>query len=102
MAFCQTAVYRLACFEFLKIGYWWSWKMTFFGFWLLGFSTFFLFHLNENQPVFHMRYRLFLHCGWFLQNLEKDFIRTIMRTTVATKRPFLFSTQWSVLRASNR
>ena len=74
MAFCQTAVYRLACFEFLKIGYWWSWKMTFFGFWLLGFSI--LFFPNENQLGVHMRYHLFLHYGWFLQNLGKDFIQT--------------------------
>ena len=31
----------------------------------------------------HMRYHLFLHCGWFLQNLRKDFIPTNMHTTVA-------------------
>ena len=30
-----------------------------------------------------MRYHLFLHNGWFLQNLGKDFIRTNMHTTVA-------------------
>ena len=29
-----------------------------------------------------MRYHFFLHYGWFLQKLEKDFIRTIMHTTV--------------------
>ena len=29
---------------------------------------------NENQLVVHMRYHLFLHYGWFLQNLGKDFI----------------------------
>ena len=27
--------------------------------------------LNENHHGFHMRYRLFLHYEWFLQNLEK-------------------------------
>ena len=34
-----------------------------------------------------MRYRLFLHYGWLLQNLEKDFIGTFMHTTV----PYLTS-----------
>ena len=29
-----------------------------------------------------MRYHLFLHYGWFLQNLGKDFIPTNMHTTV--------------------
>ena len=32
-----------------------------------------------------MRYHLFLHYGWFLQNLGKDFIRTNMHTTVGSK-----------------
>ena len=31
-----------------------------------------------------MRYRLFLHYGWFFQNLAKGFIRTYMHTTVHT------------------
>ena len=31
-----------------------------------------------------MRYHFFLHYGWFLQNLGKDFIRTNMHTTVCT------------------
>ena len=38
--------------------------------------------LNENYLDFHMSYRLFLHYGWFLQNLEKDFIPTLLHTTV--------------------
>ena len=42
----------------------------------------FLIFPNENQLGFHMRYRLFLHYGWFLQNLEKDFIPTNMHTNV--------------------
>ena len=29
-----------------------------------------------------MRYHFFLHYGWFLQNLEKDFIPTLLHTTV--------------------
>ena len=37
---------------------------------------------NKNQLCFHMRYHLFLHYGWFLQNLEKDFIPTLLHTTV--------------------
>ena len=58
--------------------------MTFFGFGLLGFSkkNFVDFFPNENQLGFHMRYHLFLHYGWFLQNLKKDFIRTNMNTAV--------------------
>ena len=38
---------------------------------------------NENQHGFHMRYHLFLQKGCFLQDLEKDFIPTIMHTTVS-------------------
>ena len=30
-----------------------------------------------------MRYHFLLHYGWFLQNLEKDFIPTLLHTTVA-------------------
>ena len=41
-----------------------------------------LLHLNENKQPVHMRYHLFLHYGWFLQNFGKDFIRTNMHTTV--------------------
>ena len=57
-----------------------------FGFWLLGFSKkiFFLLFPNENYIGFHMRYHLFLHYGWFLQNIDKDIIRTNMHTTVAS------------------
>ena len=60
-----------------------------FGFWLLGFSKkiFFLLFPNENYIGFHMRYHLFLHYGWFLQNIEKDFIRTNMHTTVSLHLP---------------
>jgi hypothetical protein len=41
---------------------------------------FFALSLDNKQPV-HMRYHLFLHYGWFPQNLGKDFIRTNMHTT---------------------
>ena len=41
-----------------------------------------VFFPNENQLGFHIRYHLFLHYGWFLQNLEKDFIGTNLHTTV--------------------
>ena len=51
---------------------------NFFGCWLFGFSYFF-------ELGFHMRYHLFLHYGWFLQNLGKDFIRTNMHTTVYSR-----------------
>ena len=43
---------------------------------------FFLRHLNGNKQPFHLRHHLFLHYGWFLQNLGKEFIRTNMHTTV--------------------
>ena len=36
----------------------------------------------KNNLAVHIRYHLFLHYGWFLQNLGKDFIRTNMHTTV--------------------
>ena len=42
----------------------------------------FLFFINEKTKGFHMRYHSFLHYGWFLQNLGKDFIPTNMHTTV--------------------
>ena len=31
-----------------------------------------LYHLKENKQPVHMRYHLFLHYGWFHQNLEED------------------------------
>ena len=65
---------------------WQSWKMTFcfvFLFLVIGvFKICFLFFRNENHHGFHMRQRLFLHYGWFLQNLEEGFIRTNMHTNV--------------------
>ena len=48
-------------------------------------------HLNENKQPIHMRYHLFLHYGWFLHNLGKDFIRTNMHTT-ALIEPWLSRT----------
>ena len=36
----------------------------------------------KNKLAVHMRYHFFLHYGWFLQNLGKDFIPSIMHTTV--------------------
>ena len=59
--------------------------MSFFESAILNFffkKNFFLLHLNENKQPVHMRYHLFLHYGWFLQNLGKDFIQTNMHTTV--------------------
>ena len=53
--------------------------MTFF---LGGNFEFFLLQFNEKTKGFHMRYHLYLHYGWFLQNLGKDFIQTNMHTTV--------------------
>ena len=64
---------------------WRSWKMTFF----MGgnFDFFFCFISMKINFFFHMRYHLFLHYGWFLQNLGKDFIRTNMHTTVLLEIP---------------
>ena len=36
----------------------------------------------KNNLAVHMRYHLFLHYGWFLQNLGKDFIPSTMHTTI--------------------
>ena len=55
---------------------------TLFWFWFFKRKMFFLI---ENHHGFHMRCRLFLHYGWCLQNLGKDFIRTNMHTTVCMK-----------------
>jgi hypothetical protein len=46
-----------------------------FGFWLLGFEFFFFFFFSQwKSACLNMRYHLFLHYGWFLQKLGKDFI----------------------------
>ena len=42
----------------------------------------FLLHVNESKQPVHMRYHLFQHYGWFLQNLGKYYIPTNMYTTV--------------------
>ena len=39
----------------------------------------------KNNLAVHMRYHLFSHYGWFLQNLGKDFIPSIMHTPVREK-----------------
>ena len=49
---------------------------------------------NKNQLGFHMRYHFFLHHGWFVQNLGKDFISTIICTRLyvfSTKNRFVLS-----------
>ena len=79
-------------FSWKNIENWRSWKMSFFcaGHFETFFSkkkNFFCFNLNENKQPVHMRCHLFLHNGWFLQNLGTDFIRTNMHTTVPV--PFL-------------
>ena len=63
---------------------WRSWKIDIFfvscfGYWVFQKKCFFI---NEKTKGFHMRYHSFLHYGWFLQNLGKDFIPTNMHTTV--------------------
>ena len=47
-----------------------------------GGDVFKFFFPTENILTVHMKYHLFLHCGWFPQNLGLDFIRTNMHTTV--------------------
>ena len=75
--------------KFLKknIQNWRSWKMTFFwvGHFEFFFSNknwFFIFFPMKNNLAVLMRYHLFLQYGWLLQNLGKDFIQSIMHTTV--------------------
>ena len=68
--------------------------MTFgFGFWLLGFSKKYIF------CFFSMKITLaFIRCivhRWFLQNLEKGFIRTNMHTTVIMQEPN-YRKSWNV------
>ena len=60
-------------------------------FWVIRFFKkfcFFLLFINEKTKGFHMRYHSFLHYGWFLQNLGKDFIPTNMHTTVSRGKLF--------------
>ena len=56
-------------------------------FWFLVIGLFkkklFCFFSMKNTKEVHMRQRLFLHYGWFLQNLEKGFIQSDMHTTAA-------------------
>ena len=61
---------------------WRSWKMTFF--WVGHFfqKKRFIFSQMKNNLGVHMRYHLFPHYEWFLQNLGKDFIPSIMHKTV--------------------
>ena len=47
--------------------------MTIFCFWYLVFGIL-IFFPNENQFGFHMRYHLFLHYGWFLQEIGQQFL----------------------------
>ena len=55
--------------------------MTFLDF-VFKTKIFFIFFPMKNNLAVHMRYHLFLHYGWFLQNLGKDFIPSNMHTTV--------------------
>ena len=43
-----------------------------------------------------MRYHFFLHYGWFLQNFEKDFIPTLLHTTVAYRICFAKIVFWFI------
>ena len=53
--------------------------------------------LNENHLGFHMRYCLFLHHRWFLQNLGKSYIRTNMHTTAVHMELFIFKArEWQI------
>ena len=61
---------------------WRSLKMRFF--WVGHFDffffkkCFFFLHINKNKQPIHIRFHLFLHYGWFLQNHGIDFIRIDM------------------------
>ena len=60
---------------------WWSMKMTFF--WLFLVVRFFKKTFFFAFFPMKISWALFLHYGWFLQNLGKDFIRTNMHMTLA-------------------
>ena len=66
MAFCRTAWQLLE----LKNDHFCLWYVH-------GFCVFNFFASHGK-----LRYHFFLHCRWFLRNLEKDFIPTLMHTTV--------------------
>ena len=47
------------------------------------------------MKIINMRYHLFLHHRWFVQNLGKDFIPTNMHTTVLRSKMKILSNQLS-------
>ena len=62
-----------------------SWKTIFFlvghfEFFVLAILIFFASSQRKKQPI-HMRYHLFLHSGWFFQNLGIETVRTFMHRT---------------------
>ena len=65
--------------KILRIGGAGKWHFLVLGFWLLRFSKK-KFVFSQWKSAW-LSYEV-LHYGWCLQNLEKDFIRTIMHTTV--------------------
>ena len=71
----------------LRIGGAGKWGFFRVGHYLIFFfqkrKSFFCFiSMKTSSPFISGTYNLFLHYGWFLQNLGKDFIRTNMHTTV--------------------
>ena len=52
-------------------------------FWFFFKFFFIIFFPMKNNLAVHIRYYLFLHYGWFLQNLGEDFIPSIMHMTVS-------------------
>ena len=69
--------------KILRIGGAGKWGFLSWPFWFSFFKKRrILLHLNRNKQPVDMRYQLFLHYVWFLQNLGKDFIPTNMHTTV--------------------
>ena len=73
--------------KILRIGGAGKWPFFFFlsrPFWIYFFKKFYFLFFFPMQIILavHMRYHLFLHCGYFLQNLGKDAVRTNMHTTV--------------------
>ena len=64
-------------------GKWGFLSRPFWIFWGGHFEFFFASSLWKKQPI-HIRYHLFLHYGWFFQNLGKEAVRTFMHTTVPT------------------
>ena len=77
------------CKRILRIGGSGKWRFVF-CYWGFQKNLFFSIKITAVHRGFHMRHHLFLYYGWFLQNLEKGFIRTNMHMTVVCTHTLFF------------